>query len=455
MTDDDTEARLRRALASRAAAVEPKGGDLGTLARRAADARSARTRRLTMLSVAAAIAVVAAVAGAVLLNDDGDDEELATGDTTTTVPPDQPTVIWPFASMSVSYDDPVDAAQSFYESYLGFADGTCAAGDGSGTVECIPCPVNADCDESRATTVSLIETATGWGVTGATGQTTTIDDLRGSVAAGIAASGTVRVADARAVTVTLELRPLGELPAATTGVWSAQLATAAAEWSVVLEPVAATGPVVLVAGDGASASVQVIDDDTPLGPTTTSTSTTVPIDDDGVPGWPGFTSRMFADAQNAAFNFATDVLGFAEPTQDGTTTSADGRDVTFAYHPRPAAGATTNITVHDTGAIRGWVVTGLTSDEGSIDSASLDGTTVSLSGSARAFEATLYIRVLDQEGNVLAESFTMAGATEQLPYEATIEVDPAAGTAFWVMVADADASGEGGYIWAATAPLTP
>jgi hypothetical protein len=186
--------------------------------------------------------------------------------------------------------------------------------------------------------------------------------------------------------------------------------------------------------------------------TTTTSTTTPPVDDDGVPGWPGFTSRMFSDPQSAAFSFATDVLGFADPTFSGST--EEGLDQTFTVHPNARAGVSTDITVHDTGAVRGWVVTGMSSPQGTIDAASFEGGTVTLSGSATAFEATVSVLVLDQEGNVLAESFTMAGANgEQGPYQTTIDVDPEAGTPFWVMIAEGDASGEGDLVWATTAAL--
>jgi hypothetical protein len=203
--------------------------------------------------------------------------------------------------------------------------------------------------------------------------------------------------------------------------------------------------------DGRTASVRVFDGY--RGPPATTTSTTAPpIDDDGVPGWPGFTSRMFSDPQSAALNFVTDVLGFAEPTLAGR--AGTGPDQTFTFRPNARAGISTDVTVHDTGTVRGWVVTGVSSPEGTIESASISGGRVTLSGSATAFEATVSVLVLDQEGNVLAETFTMAGANgEQGPYEATIGVGPEAGTPFWVMIAEGDASGEGDFVWATTAAL--
>lgn len=242
-----------------------------------------------------------------------------------------------------------------------------------------------------------------------------------------------------------------------------QRRTALLSMAAVLLVVAAVGAALVLRDDDRDDEVAVGDtttsgaatsSSTSLPTTTTSTtSTTAPLDDDGVPGWPGFTSRMFSDPQSAALNFVIDVLGFAEPTAAGS--GGTGDDQTFTFRPTAAAGLTTEITVHDTGAIRGWVVTGVSSPEGTIESAGLDGSTVTLSGSASAFEATVAVLVLDQEGNVLAQSFTMAGANgEQGPYQATIDVDLSAGTPFWVMIAEGDESGRSGFLWATTAPLT-
>jgi hypothetical protein len=277
----EIEDRLRQALASRAASVEPRPGDVTALEARAAGARRARQRRMAILSVAAAIVVVAGVAGAlVLAGGDDDGEELATGNTTTTT-------------------------------------------------------------------------------TATTSSTTT---------------------------------------------------------------------------------------------SSTSTTTTTLPQDDGVPGWPGATARVFDNPESAALNFVVDVLGFADPALADVTT--EGSDAHVVYHPRPTAGANTTVVVHDTGPTRGWVVTGTRSSEGTIEQASYDGSAVTLSGMATAFEATVVVLVLDQEGNILAETFTMAGANgEQGPYETTIDVDPTAGTPFWVMITESDMSGEGDFVWAATATL--
>ena len=238
-------------------------------------------------------------------------------------------------------------------------------------------------------------------------------------------------------------------------------------WTVVLSAAAVVLAVAAVAG---AVALRDDDPDTEVateGPTTTaeepattstttsttSTSTTAPpLSDDGVQGWPGATSRMFDDPDAAALAFVTDILGFADPALADST--VEGDDAEVVYHPNPRASVNTTLSVHNTGELRGWVVTGLTSNQGSIDDVTFDGTTVTLSGSASAFEAHVTILVLDAEGNVLAESFTMAsGSAEQGPYEASIEVEPAAGTPFWVMIAEGDASGEGEFLWAATSSL--
>jgi hypothetical protein len=192
--------------------------------------------------------------------------------------------------------------------------------------------------------------------------------------------------------------------------------------------------------------------------TTSSTTSTTVLEDDGVLGWPGLTSRVFDNPEAAVLAFATDVLGFAEPTISESSTGsssggASGSYSDYVVHPRPTAGVSTSIRVHDTGPIRGWVVTGTKSDQGTIDEATLTDP-FTISGSATAFEATLSVFVVDQEGNVLAETTTMAGANgEQGPYTAEIDVDTDAGTPFWIMIGEADASGEGRLVWATTYDL--
>jgi hypothetical protein len=185
-------------------------------------------------------------------------------------------------------------------------------------------------------------------------------------------------------------------------------------------------------------------------PTTTTTTTTVPIDDDGVQGWPGATSRVFDSPEAAALAFAGDVLGFAEPTlAEGTTEGDDGQ---YVVHPNPRAAISTRIDVHHTGDLRGWVVTGTTSDQGTIDDVQVNGNgTITITGSATAFEATVTVAVLDLEGNYLSETFTMSGSNgEQGPYTATIG-EFFTGQPAFVLIAASDESGEGRLLWATLA----
>lgn len=182
--------------------------------------------------------------------------------------------------------------------------------------------------------------------------------------------------------------------------------------------------------------------------TTSSTTTTIPVDDDGVLGWPGFTARVFDSPEAAALAFSTDVLGFAEPTlAEGTT---EGDEAEYTIHPNPRAAASTRVHLHHTGAVRGWVVTGAASPQGSIDSISSAGGAVTIAGSATAFEATVAVSLLDLEGNVLATTVTMAGANGEMgPYEASIVVGGDAGSSVhWVLIGEGDASGEGDLMWA-------
>lgn len=234
--------------------------------------------------------------------------------------------------------------------------------------------------------------------------------------------------------------------------------------AVVLVVAAVAGGVLLTGDDDDRAEVATEGEatTTSLSTTTTSTTTTTttvatttstlpPLTDDGVQGWPGNTSRMFDDPEAAALAFVTDELNFAVPTLGDST--VEGVDAMVVYHPRPTASVNTTLVLHDTGSARGWVVTGLTSNEGTIDAVDrVDNRTVTITGRASAFEATVSVFVLDVDGNVLGETFTMAGGSGELePYEATITAER--GDPFWVMICERDASADGDFVWAATAPF--
>ena len=137
---------------------------------------------------------------------------------------------------------------------------------------------------------------------------------------------------------------------------------------------------------------------------------------------------------------------------EGTT---EGDDAQYVVHPRPTAGISTRVLLHHTGDLRGWVVTGATSDQGTIENLRGDGGAVSIYGSATAFEATVAVALLDLEGNFLTEDFTMAGSNgEQGPYATSIGPAPS-GTPFWVLIGEGDASGEGRLSWATLVPIDP
>lgn len=134
-----TEARLRRALASRAADVLPRdeAASLAALEGRVRVARRGRRLRLNILgavSVAAAAAVVAVIPA--LVSGPDDDRLQTTASTVTTpVAPDVSTsgtaappvsappidAIWPPPD-HVQYADPLSATRSFVEEYVGLAD---------------------------------------------------------------------------------------------------------------------------------------------------------------------------------------------------------------------------------------------------------------------------------------------------------------------------------------------
>ena len=207
----------------------------------------------------------------------------------------------------------------------------------------------------------------------------------------------------------------------------------------------------LIVTDGISATARVITVDSVAFPAETTTTTAGPTDD-GVPGWPGATSRQFDTAESAATAFVTDMLGFARPEQRATAGS--GTDVEIAFASRPTAGIETTVAVHDTGPNRGWVVTGTQSSQGNVDRAFLDGEVLVVRGVATAFEAQITLVLLDLEGNVLAETGALAGANGEMgPFEARFDAGAPVADAAFLLIGEGDASGEGRYSWATVEDL--
>lgn len=135
---ESTEARLRAAVAHRVEAVRPadEPASLAAIERRVAAAQRGRRLRRPGLAVLAVAAAVAVVLGLTTVLDDGSPEQLRTtgpGTTTTTVPattsttPVSPEVdapddaVWPPPGHE-PFADPVAAARSFVEEYLGTPD---------------------------------------------------------------------------------------------------------------------------------------------------------------------------------------------------------------------------------------------------------------------------------------------------------------------------------------------
>jgi hypothetical protein len=133
---EHTDARLRAAVDARTADVEPDAaGALGVMERRLSAARTRRTLRRVSGGFLAAAAAVAAVLGlTAVLTDDGR-EQVRTTDgpttttlpvTTTTPPPPDPEsrpadLIWPPPNHE-QFADPLGAARSFVEEFVGFPD---------------------------------------------------------------------------------------------------------------------------------------------------------------------------------------------------------------------------------------------------------------------------------------------------------------------------------------------
>jgi hypothetical protein len=458
---DDTEARLRAALAGRADAVEPAAGGNVVVDRMAAATDAARRRR-TLLSVAAGVLVVALLAGAfALLGDDDADTDVATaGSTSTTVATttsapaisasDAP-VIWPLPTMSVSYAEAADAAEAFGTNYLGITSECSRDVDpDDGVVLLIPstegCSVEGEPHpQSIFTTVAVERRAQGWAVTGAESSSLQVTPAAGAV---VGADIEVTVVGPQAdVAVTASVPPLGQDPNLSPSVDEATIPRDAdGTWRPVLG--AADGPTVLIVSWGISATARVftVDD---AGATVDPESG--PGADDQVPGWPGAVARRFDDPESAAIAFVTDVLGFFEPTLQGSAATDDiETEVTLTSNAQSTA--TTTVLVHDTGDARGWVVVDVTASNGTIDGAQVvpdpDGVfDVSVTGTASAFEAAVDVRVLDLEGNVLGEGTTLAGANGEVgPYDATVHLD-VPGNPFFVQIAEGDASGRGRFTW--------
>lgn len=460
--DPDLEARLRAALADRADSVEPAPGTEAATVGRMAAARAAAGRRRAVLSAAAVVAVIAAVAGAfVLLGDDDPDTEVATGDTITTTTtavgrdaaaPGQ-LAIWPLPTTSVRYDDSNDAAEAFGREYLGIAgacvDGAAPLEGASGTVAvangCAALPAGGP--TAPTTEVLLERRATGWVVTGA--ESNRFEVTAPALGATTGANIEVLVEGVAAgSTLTAKVPALGQHPAPYPAVDTTTIPLGAdGTWRLVLG--AADGATVLIVSDGATATARsFVVDGASVPPDTTTTTTGAT--DDGVVGWPGPTSRHFDTAEAAAQAFVSEVLGFADPALADLT--QEGADAIAEYLPRPTAAIVTSIAMHDTGSARGWVVTAATSTQGTIGEVFLDEDRVVVTGSATAFEAQVYVALLDETGQVLVEGGALAGSNGEIgPFEAVLANPGVA--ADYVLIGEADASGAGRFTWAVMAPL--
>jgi hypothetical protein len=164
-----TEDRLRRAIEARTSSVEPSTDGLAAIEEGLARSRRRDTRRRVLLGLGSAAAVVAVVVGVVAASSDdpapvsADDssttssssttsttDPTTTSETTTTttsttvVTPsvDVAVPIWPRVHTALRFEDPVSAARSFAEDFVGMTDpvvGPFEAGDArSGEVSVQP-----------------------------------------------------------------------------------------------------------------------------------------------------------------------------------------------------------------------------------------------------------------------------------------------------------------------------
>ncbi|MGI8684579.1 MAG: Gmad2 immunoglobulin-like domain-containing protein [Acidimicrobiales bacterium] len=199
---EDTEARLRHALANRTGQVHTdEGAGLRTIERRVQAARRGRRLRRGIegaLAVAAAVALTAVAVPA--LRDDGREQVGATGQAAsttttaatspTTVPdaPAPPDTVWPPPGHEQS-TDPVGAARSFVEDYVGLPDPPLSDfRPDSGPTGKVDVYQRAEGGAIRRDhvlgTVSLRQTAGGWAVTGATTADIVVDNPAPSVVVG-------------------------------------------------------------------------------------------------------------------------------------------------------------------------------------------------------------------------------------------------------------------------------
>jgi Immunoglobulin-like domain of bacterial spore germination len=161
--------------------MNENGSGLGETGTAAGGPRRGRRRALL---IAAAVVLVALVAGGIVLalsNDEGSHQTARVTTTTpvtstsspattaapvTTAPVDTSTAVWPFASSTTRYSDPVSAARGFATEYVGFTDpvvGEFQQGDArSGEV-----PIRAK-PETAVTTVLVRQLGDSWWVLGAT-----------------------------------------------------------------------------------------------------------------------------------------------------------------------------------------------------------------------------------------------------------------------------------------------
>ncbi|MGQ0521446.1 MAG: Gmad2 immunoglobulin-like domain-containing protein [Actinomycetota bacterium] len=209
------EARLRDALAGHAGGVEP-GDERASLARiesRLRAASAGRRRRTSALAPLALAAAVALVLGAAALLDDGDGERLRTvapdgttttsttaGTTTTTTttvaaPEVVADAVWP-PEGHAPFDDPVDAARSLAEEYVGLQSPRLSAfralGASSGEVDVSIRRENGT--YAVAGTVSVAEAGGHWSVTSARATDIVVDNPKplGTVGSPVVVDGRAR-----------------------------------------------------------------------------------------------------------------------------------------------------------------------------------------------------------------------------------------------------------------------
>jgi hypothetical protein len=483
---NDMEDRLRSAVRAETADVSPADGSLDAIRTRV---RTVRRRRRATLAGAGVAAVVLA---AVLVPRVADDTAVTTSDDrATTTTPDAPSstttttqsplpssldqAIWPDPASSSRYVDPVDAARSFVEGFLGYVAGPLSefrAGEpGAGEIDVLSRDENGQTTGRVAATLSLRQLdGDNWYVTSAVSDSVQIDSPRplADVASPLHVTGQGRGYEGTVVVAVHERTAsadlLGEEPAIAGSADTLEPFSVDVAFEVPSSPIG-----ILVAGTDSGASgvlapfaalpVRLSDGAGPAPGSDTSPATTVPPASDfrSQPLWPFRTqaeadawlatadeghSPWHADAEATALSFTNGYLGF---TEIDLVTSSDVRAteawIGVGYEPDPGH-VSTSAVIHlvrfgpDPEApweVVGTRDTALTLDTPSYGSAV--SSPVSVGGTITGVDENLRVQVRQPSSpEPIGESCCLPGGGEATPWETSVSFAGATDPALTIVV---------------------